>query len=163
MGSLQFLSHLYTIEKWHVQQERIQIAESITLYWEVYFTHGSVRGWGWNSLALLDPMIHAIVFHCLDIGNILDDDSFAALSAACQEYHFWIILTAGASLIVVYHKLIKFMHLTRPRKGTINHENEHNVATIQAYYPPNSTIWKKAYTPTIVAYRPLLFPWSAGE
>lgn len=50
------------------------------------------------------------------------------------------------------------MHLTRPRKGTINHENEHNVATIQAYYPPNSTIWKKAYTPTIVAYRPLLFP-----
>ena len=27
-----FLSHVYTIEKWHVQQERIQIAESITLY-----------------------------------------------------------------------------------------------------------------------------------
>ena len=25
-----FLSHPYTIEKWHVQQERIQIAESIT-------------------------------------------------------------------------------------------------------------------------------------
>ena len=27
-----YLNHLYTIEKWHVQQERIQIAESITLY-----------------------------------------------------------------------------------------------------------------------------------
>lgn len=35
------------------------------------------------------------------------------------------------------------MHLTRHRKGTINHENEHNVATIQAYYPPNSTIYNK--------------------
>ena len=27
-----YLNHLYTIEKWHVQQESIQIAESITLY-----------------------------------------------------------------------------------------------------------------------------------
>ena len=26
-----YLNHLYTIEKWHVQQESIQIAESITL------------------------------------------------------------------------------------------------------------------------------------
>ena len=26
----QYLNHLYTIKKWHVQQERIQIAESIT-------------------------------------------------------------------------------------------------------------------------------------
>ena len=35
------------------------------------------------------------------------------------------------------------MHLTRHRKGTINHENEHNVATILAYYPPDSTIYSK--------------------
>ena len=27
-----YLNHLYTIEKWYVQQESIQIAESITLY-----------------------------------------------------------------------------------------------------------------------------------
>ena len=28
-GSLQYLNHLYTNKKWHVKQERIQIAESI--------------------------------------------------------------------------------------------------------------------------------------
>ena len=28
-----YLNHLYTIKKWHVQQERFPIAESITLYW----------------------------------------------------------------------------------------------------------------------------------
>ena len=27
-----YLNHLYTIKKWHVQQERFPIAESITLY-----------------------------------------------------------------------------------------------------------------------------------
>ena len=27
-----YLIHLYTNKKWHVQQERIQLAESITLY-----------------------------------------------------------------------------------------------------------------------------------
>lgn len=80
------------------------------------------------------------------------------MAATAQEYHFWVLLITCAFLNVVLHNIKCFMHLTRHRKGTINHENEHNVATIQAYYPPNSTIWKKAYTPTIVAYRPLLFP-----
>ena len=27
--------------------------------WRETFTHGSVRGWGWNSLALLDPVLYA--------------------------------------------------------------------------------------------------------
>ena len=62
-----------------------------------------------------------------------------------------------------YQWYLTLLHLTRPRKGTINHENEHNVATIPAYYPPNISICKKAYTPTFVAYRPLLFPWSASQ
>ena len=31
-GRDRYLNHQNTIKKWHVQQERIQIAESITLY-----------------------------------------------------------------------------------------------------------------------------------
>ena len=31
--------------------------------WGETFTHGSVRGWGWNSLALLDPWLYCIKKH----------------------------------------------------------------------------------------------------
>ena len=74
------------------------------------------------------------------IDNVLDDNTFAALTAAVQEHHFVVILITCTFLIFVLHNKKMFMHLTRHRKGTINHENEHNDATIQAYYPPNNTI-----------------------
>ena len=47
-----YLNHLYTIEKWHVQQESIQIAESITLYCEG-FTESSGTG---SSTLKSEPM-----------------------------------------------------------------------------------------------------------
>ena len=114
-----YLNHLYTIEK----TERIRNLSPDPTLNQCTCPH--------------DP------FHCLNIDNILDNNSFAAMAATAQEYHFWVLLITCAFLNVVLHNIKCFMHLTRHRKGTINHENEHNVATILAYYPPDSTIYSK--------------------